>query len=358
MAMQGRRYHTDLTARMKAEPYRFRFFQAVRLLMLTEKSAGRKAVLPRNLRFRTPATLAFPASEITRFDTAHGTFPPRTDGAETEEGPQEMEVAFMGLTGPSGVLPQHYTELLMDRKTIHRDVSAHAFFDIFNHRAIQLFYAAWQKYRFYVGYELGEREGFSRHLLDMLATSRPNLQGDTSVERDAGTPGKPPLPAQILAFFAGALGKRPLPASSLESVVRAYFGVGVKLEQFVGQWIDIPEEDSDPSGGGDFILGVNTNLGRRVWDQQTRMGLRIGPLNLAQFTDFQPEGPAAAILRQLVETCVGQALGCDVTLVLDKGVLAQAEASGSGMPLSLGLTTWIRTRPPERDLDDVRYKLL
>ena len=354
MATQGRRNSVDLIARMKAEPYRFRFFQAIRMLKLTERAAGRKAALPRKLRFRTPLSLTFLPSEILRFeqrmslDEMEASFlkPLPDEGA-----PQEMEVGFLGLTGPSGVLPHHYTELLMERKFVQRDSSAHAFFDLFNHRAINLFYDAWQKYRFHISYEMGARDGFTQHLLDLLGTGRPEPLGSGKSEQ--------PIPRQILAYFAGALGRRPLPSSSLTSLIGAYFGVTVMLEQFVGQWIEAPVSEQSGLGGACNALGVSTVLGQRMWDQQTKIRLRIGPLDQVRFAEFQPGRSAAVALRQLVELCLGQSLSCDVTLVLKKEeVPPSVMGSHAPVPMSLGINTWARTVPPETALDDVRFKLL
>src|SRR5438445_9225836 len=84
--------------------------------------------------FRALNSLTFPASCI------HDVVRAQDDGIAT------MLVAFMGLTGPSGVLPRHYTELMLERER-KRDRAIAEFFDIFNHRAISLFYRAWQKYR-------------------------------------------------------------------------------------------------------------------------------------------------------------------------------------------------------------------
>jgi type VI secretion system protein ImpH len=356
MATQGGRNSIDLIARLKAEPYRFRFFQAIRLLKLTEKHGGRKAAIPRKLRFRTPLSLIFLPSEILRFEQRMS----RDEKAASlqkplaeEDLPHEMEVGFMGLTGPSGVLPAHYTELLMDRKLVQRDGSAHAFLDLFNHRAISLFYEAWQKYRFHVSYEMGARDGFTQHLLDLLGTGRPDLQGR----------GKPPkekaLTPQILAYFAGALGRRPLPSSSLASLVSHYFGVKVALEQFVGQWIEAPLSEQSGLGGTCNALGVSTVLGQRMWDQQTKIRLRIGPLDQAKFSEFQPGRSAAEALRQLVELCVGQTLSCDVTLVLNKDEAPPSVMnSHARIPMRLGINTWARTTPPDKDLDEVQFKLL
>src|SRR5205814_5468407 len=92
--------------RLFAEGYAFDFFQAVRLL---EKLApGRRPVgheaTPRSeaARFRAHISLSFPPSAIYQIGAPTARVPAPT-----------LTVAFMGLTGPSGVLPRHYTEMLM-----------------------------------------------------------------------------------------------------------------------------------------------------------------------------------------------------------------------------------------------------
>jgi type VI secretion system protein ImpH len=91
---------------------------------------------------------ARPGEEVVRF-LAHNslTFPPSSihDLSRSEEGgPAAMVVAFMGLTGPSGVLPRHYSELVLEQER-RRERGLARFFDLFNHRMISLFYRAWQK---------------------------------------------------------------------------------------------------------------------------------------------------------------------------------------------------------------------
>src|SRR5687768_14236652 len=92
--------------RLLAEGYAFDFFQAVRLLSLWQP--GRAPVghagppADEVVRFHAHLSLAFPASAI--YEVL-----PATD----HPGVPHMTVTFMGLTGPSAVLPAHYTELLL-----------------------------------------------------------------------------------------------------------------------------------------------------------------------------------------------------------------------------------------------------
>ena len=118
-------------------------------------------------------------------------------GAGSDTPVPAMKVTFLGLTGPSGVLPRHYTELLL---RLQRDArgpertALRAWLDLFNHRFIALFFRAWEKYRFYVAYERGEYEGrepdpFTRALFSLIGLGVPALRGRLRVSvNPAATP--------------------------------------------------------------------------------------------------------------------------------------------------------------------------
>lgn len=357
MAGASRTGTRDLIAEIRREGYRFRFPQAVRLLArATSGEHGHSAALhdrsaepPRGLRFRTPISLAFPASEILearpRGDDA------ADDGALPASG-VELIIGFMGLTGPSGALPTHYTELLITRRNFHRDTSAHAFLDLFSHRAVSLFYQAWRKYRFYLPYEAGERDGFSRNLLDLVGVGLGGLRD--RLKQQAGG-----VSDTFLTHFAGLLSQRPLAGENLVALIRGYFGVSATLEQFVGQWQEIPAAEQTRLGFSACVLGESAVAGERAWDRQNKIRLTIGPLDHKQFSDFLPGKPGAAALTELVKFCVGHALACDVTLVLKKeAVPAPALNANAGAPLRLGYNCWARTRPLSADAQDMRFALL
>src|SRR5205807_1948138 len=126
--------------RLFAEPFAFRFFQAVRLLERLDPKrlpVGRSARPEKEVvRFVAHLSLSFPPSELFDLRPGEGDAPP------------QMTVSFMGLTGPSGILPRHYTERLLrlEREGKGPEIGAfRGWLDLFNHRLISLFFRAWEK---------------------------------------------------------------------------------------------------------------------------------------------------------------------------------------------------------------------
>ncbi|MDW5418808.1 MULTISPECIES: type VI secretion system baseplate subunit TssG [unclassified Iodobacter] len=336
MASTRRGSPRHLDQELLANPTGYGFFQTVRLLSLAARKRGdRRGPLPAGLRFRTLANLAFPASELTRYSAV-----------QTEDGEiNELEVAFMGLTGPSGVLPNSYTELLIERRQQFRDPTLHAFLDIFSHRAISLFYGAWKKYRFWLQAESGEQDGFSRNLLDLGGMGLSALRAQM---------GKGALQNEnLFVYYAGLLSQKPMSGQALTTLIEGFFGFRAELVQFAGQWMNLPESEQSQLGGSSCELGLSAFAGDRIWDRQTKLNLRLGPLRLPQFSALQPDGEAANSLRELLKFALGHGLACDVTLILDKQDVPEASLAGS---LRLGGSCWLGS--PEHHPEDMAYCLV
>lgn len=344
MASPSRRSPRDLRQELAADASQFGFFQAVRLLALSgRKRAGSKRRLPAELRFRTLATLSFPPSELAGYQPA----PEPEQAPDDAPATAEMAISFMGLTGPSGALPMAYTELLLERKLRHRDSSMHAFFDIFSHRATALFYEAWHKYRFWLDLEAGERDGFTRHLLDLGGTGLSTLRQQIG-ERMA-------LDENLFVYFAGLLSQKPMSGQSLATLIESFFGVKAQVEQFVGQWMVLPESEQSRLGDQACELGVSLLAGSRVWDRQTKLRLRLGSMDAQRYTALLPGGDAAAALRAILQFALGHNLAVEVCLVLEKQAVPAATLSAA-TPLLLGGNCWLG--PQSHDPDDMRYALL
>lgn len=348
MASQVGRSARDLIAEIGCEGPGFRFFQAVRILAQAQTGAD---TLPPALRFRTPASLAFPASDILDVQSTG----PAPDECADEASPcraMDMTIGFLGLTGPSGALPAVYTELLIERRHVWRDDTAHRFFDMFTHRAASLFYAAWRKHRFFVGYEAGERNGFTRCLLDTVGAGLPSVR--TQLQE---TPAA--MSESLLAHFAGLLSRKPASAAAIASLLRGHFGVDAAVEQFVGEWIVLPAAEQSRLGTQSCSLDGSACVGERVWDRQMKLRVRLGPMDADRFADFLPGATGARLLEQLLRHCLGTSCACDAVLVLRKdAVPSPVLGRHDGIGPRLGHDAWLCPEPPAGDRDDAHYRLI
>jgi type VI secretion system protein ImpH len=337
------RHPHDLIEELEKETPRFGFFQAVRLLALTALHYGgrRRGKLPSNLRFRTLPSLSFPASEVAEFRPAD------SEGQTNDE----MSVAFMGLTGPSGALPNSYTELVIDRRLFFRDTGLHAFLDLFSHRAISLFYEAWRKYRPWLDVEDGDSSNLTRNLLDFSGV------GLQSLWEGLGKEWTEQLNENLFAHYAGLLSQKPISAQVMSTVIQGVFGVPAEIEQFVGQWIEVPIGEQTRINRGACVLGRTAFAGERIWDRQTKIRLHMGPMRQAAFKRLLPGSSGAKALESLVRFMVGHSLACDVTLTLDRRDVPEARLD-SGQPLQAGFNAWMNSRTPARDPDEMRFRLL
>lgn len=320
------------------EPYRFRFFQAVRVverLHPERASVGRQEAAPGReaVRFRTHPSLQFPPSEIHEFSRDGD-----NDGAlETDAPPPEMTVAFMGLTGPQGVLPNHTTELVAERAR-YKDTALWEFLDLFSHRMISLFYRAWERYRFPVAFERGTHDEFTRHLFALVGMGTEGLRGRLG------------LPDEGLLLYAGLISQRPHSGVAVESALGDYFRVPARLVPFTGQWLALDDESLCRLGRANSALGVSTIAGARVWDTQSKFRMRFGPLTFSEFTAFLPSGRNYGAAVRLTRFLAGAELDFDAQLVLkaEEVPACVLSAAGPNRP-ALGWTTWLKTRPTDRD---------
>ena len=332
MAAEGGRPGTTLEQELFDEAYRFRFFQAVRLLerLLPDRApVGRQDVAPGRevVRFRTPPTLQFPPSEVRQL---------ARDGAG-DDAPPEMTVAFMGMTGPLGVMPNHTTELMAERAR-YKDTALWDFLDLFSHRMISLFYRAWERYRFPLTFERGTRDEFTGHVFSLVGMGTAGLRGRLG------------LPDEGLLLYAGLFAQQPRSAAAVESILGDYFRVPARAETFAGQWLELDGESLTRLGAANSELGVSTVAGGRVWDTQSKFRVRFGPLSLEEFTALLPAGRSYLPAVRLARFAAGAELDFDIQLVLKAGeVPACALGDGGAAPPMLGWTTWLKTRPCARD---------
>lgn len=307
---------------LRKTPFQFEFFQAVRLIerLFPDRAPVGRFVSPDKevMRFAANSAFPFPASQIQRI-LWDGDVP-------------VLVVNFMGLTGPMGVLPLYYTELILDRIR-NKDYGMVQFFDIFNHRMISLFYQAWEKYRFTIAYERGERDKFSHHLMDLIGIGSASMQDRLHIHDDS------------LLYYGGLLALRPRSAAALKRIIEDYFDVAVEVEQFTGAWFRLSVKDLcvfDRASTESEQLGGGAIVGDEIWHQQSGVRLHLGPLPLHQYLDFLPSGSAYEPLQSLAKFAGRGELDFEVRLILKKEEVPPCELGGAPR---LGWTSWAKTEP-------------
>lgn len=329
MAPQKRKPGITLKERLFEEFYSFSFFRAVNLL---EYMSPDKQPL---------GTTLVPGQEAVRFSVKPGFFFPPSDISGLEQNdenrPAHMSVAFMGLIGPNGVLPHWYNELAMERNR-KKNSSLAAFFDIFHHRLISLFYLAWKKHRFPENYLPGARDRLSRYMLSLSGLGTPGLSKMIG------------LPEESLAFYSGLL-SRPAPSAvAIEAAVSYLAGTAVKIDQFIGQMVPIDMEDRTRIGAANSKLGVDTVCGSHVLDCQSKFRLNLGPMKYTDYLRFLPGGDMLKPVFSLVKYLVGMEYEFEVRIFLRHEEIPPCILGGETAP-RLGWTTWIKSRDVMHEKD-------
>lgn len=353
--------------RLWHESYRFDFFQAVRVLshlVHTEDDDQREAYL-RGVpcRFTAHLSLGFPIHHIESIVAA----------ADSQTIPT-MAVNFMGLTGPSGVLPHHYTRLLLRLERQDQRSEARAlrqWLDLFNHQMIHLFFRAWEKYRVLLDLEKGgpdllEPGRLGGNLLSLIGLGTQGLRDRLVVTVPPEDAEEEPTNAGVhdgaLVRFVGMLAVRPRSAVNLEAIARRLFGVPVTIRQFVGNWLplDPPSQTRLGIRAGNAVLGQTAVVGERVWSVENKFRTRLGPLSRATFDTYLPSDPGGVrsfgALCRFVRFYVGAHLDFDVQLVLQASDVPDSRLSSEAEEGSrLGWNSWLGPHGTPRDRDDAVF---
>ena len=321
-----------LMEKLAAQPYRFDFFRAVRLLECHRRDLPRVgySLSPREdaVRFWQKPTLRFAPSTLDAAVTA------------PENGVARMGVNFFGLFGPNAPLPPHLTEYAMEREMHHKDTTLTAFFNLFHHRLISLFYRAWAANQKVVDLDRPEDQRFAIFIGSLFGIGMEALR-----ERDA-------VQDSAKLFFSGRLSCQTRNAEGLEAILREYFHIPSEVQPFTGRWLNLPPDSVCQLGQSvdSGSLGLNTIVGARFWDCQLSFRMRFGPMGLADYERMLPQGKSFERVKYWVLNYCGEHFFWDVQLVLKAD---EVPGTQLGKSARLGWTTWLKTKPFAFDADEL-----
>ena len=353
MATKNRRKSSHLSEKIETSPWRFDFFQLVRLLEDESKQNATNEVgnftpaISEAIKFRTNPHLNFEPAPIKALKRIN-------DKQQTE-----LEVNFWGLNGSSGTLPFHYSELISQRLR-NNDHALKDFVDIFNHRSLSLFYKAWQKHRPWLK-QPGKDEALSKYHVNHHQEILKGLTG-LSGEKNASF-NKPEGAWLNYPGFAAARVSSP---SMLKQAIHHHFDLTVDIKEFKGQWETMPTDVRSQladrkSNGMNNALGVNALLGSRCWNAQNRFEIEIIDIEYEQFMTFSPGSEKLNALYQLIKFKVGTELDFDLTLKVQKNKLHAASFSSgdvsTGSPPQLGWNSRLQSRTESQIQSDDIIKI-
>lgn len=324
MASTKRRTKTSIKERLFNEYFNFSFYTAVQLL---ERASPEKEKLGQTnnpgkeaIRFSVKPGFAFPPSDIAGLEEEMG----------DPELPARMTVAFMGLIGPAGVLPNWYNELAVDQNR-KKDFGLTAFFDMFQHRLVTLFYLAWKRHQITATFQKGATDKLSSHLLSLCGLGTKGLAGRIGFAEES------------LSYYSGLLSRQVPSGESIRSAVEHFCGANAEIEQFFQRLIPLDDEDRTQLGSLNSKLGIDALCGSSIWECQTKFRLLVGPLGYDEFLRFIPSGDMHKPAFSLVRYMVGIEYEFEIRFLIKREEVPGCVLGGSPKDApKLGWTTWLK----------------
>jgi type VI secretion system protein ImpH len=312
----------SVVRRLLASPQSFNLFQAISLL---ERVAPHKKGVATGLgvneavRLKAAVGLQFQPSDIQSIAEPSGPHAPHT-----------VVSGVMSLAGSGGPLPIPFTELLLAQRRA-RDDSGLDFLDIFNQRLLGQLYSARKK-----------------HHLSLQASSWKRSAQVKAVKAASGVGFN--HASRNWLRHSSLHGAAPRTVGGLLVIVADRLGLSCHAKSFVGRWVEHGMNAGVQLGGKRhkaLVLGVNSELGGRVWCQDKAIELVAKPSSLAQYESLLPGGEAFADLTDLVDDYFQSEIKVVFSpLAPQRQAAALSGSKGLGRsPARLGLTSWLASSP-------------
>lgn len=362
-------------SRLSEAPWAFDFFAAVRRMEALYPelpgfgSSSRVSEDP--LRFSQHPSLAFAPCTLSECRE------PR------ERAPSRLFVNFLGMLGPNGPMPLHITEHAHLRELHHKDFTLSRFLDVFNHRMVSLFYRAWAASSMPASFDrtppaalrgdvhytqrdrilAAEKDRYQSYIGSLIGIGMPSLRHRDSV------------PDIAKLYFSGRLAGQQTGPEGLRAILMSYFGVPVRIEEFTGRYVALPDRYWACLGGGPNVnssadaragatLGTLSGgaivLGKHVWDSQGAFRIHMGPMTYPQFVRFVPGSPSERRLRAWIRMYLGEEFYWEAHITLRSSEVPRSELQRERVDgqvgTRLGWTSWLVTRPQTQDRSDLHVR--
>jgi type VI secretion system protein ImpH len=256
----------------------------------------------------------------------------------------EVTTSFLGATGVVSPLATFFTEDVLGGESQDGGAVA-AFYDVFHHRLIALFYRALRRRSFVSDFVTTGCDRSTQRALALVGLRRAPSEA-------------PRLPLQMLGrarlFSRRARGKDGL----LEALALAFPQLPIRVDEFVSRRVPLAEterlrvgEGTELSKGQRRRLGRDARIGSNLSGQSGLVRLQIGPVDKACFESLLPGTSGYARLRTVVEEVTGGVLEVELEIALSAGEEPRTRlGQGAGASTRLGRGSLVRSPRSDREL--------
>ena len=255
------------------------YFEFLRLLRVTHSKYNNFEKLFQDLDIEPHLSLNFPAADIQSFEQNNNIY--------------SMRVNFLGLYGVSSSLPLFDTQDLIEDEKENK-IIVKDFYNIFNKRKYKQYFDAHLKY------DLSLRivENSENAILDILYSfiGQNNMQEHDTLKY---------FSKYELLKYTNILMHTNKSPYALSLLIKNLLKVEVQIEQFIGSYEFINEEQLSQLGGQNSFLGEDIHLGDKILDFHSYFGVLLKNLNKEQFDYFSIGNEGFYALKELIHLYIG-----------------------------------------------------
>ncbi|SFV57442.1 Uncharacterized protein ImpH/VasB [hydrothermal vent metagenome] len=288
----------ELNEKIKPSVLKYSLSQGVRVVMTYLKELyprEKPKDLYERLRFKSNPSLSFAKSELSKIEFL-----------ETPEGKKvELTLNFMGLFGAASPLPSHYCEMVLD--SAREDSELKDFLNLFNHHIQKMIYPIWEKQRYYIQYQTGLEDKFSKYMLSFLG-----LYNETKVKSSK-------LNFTKLLPYIGILSMRQKSGGTLTSILRHYLNhQNLEIIQCIEMNEKIPSWQYSSLGDNNCTLGSNTLLGESVKTKGSKFQVLLKNVSFEECFTYSLHGEKMGELQELMDLALNEPLEHELCLEMKK----------------------------------------
>lgn len=255
---------------------------------------------------------------------------------QPESGQYKLNNVYWGMFGINGPLPLHFTEFAIERNFRHQDKTLTEFCDLFHHRFLSLFYRSWAVSQPTISHDRPDDDYFADWTRSFCGyTDSSSARSETQSKLTKAKLAKESL--QLQTFLSGLYSNKNRSGDTLRQIVSEYVQHPVTINQFEGQWYDLPEDAQCRLGRNTAALGSSTVIGKQVFQRGYQFSILVGPLAYADYLLLVDNPQHFEMIKKLATRHIGSEFTFTIKLLIRQGDIHASSLGDS----KLGANAWL-----------------